>query len=158
PQLRPVRLGARPPILLPPHSRRSLMGRMPLPISAAIVLSLPCLAIAQSKIFSFHDERHQPSNSGSTVSAGGDVNGDGVGDFAVSVMTPFGSGRLGYVQVLSGRDGSALYTLLGEKLGDSFGISLDISGDVNGDGFADVIIGNTSFPDGDYVKVYSGRD
>ncbi len=47
----------------------------------------------------------------------------------------------GSARVLSGIDGSTLYTFNGDTESDYFGRSVSGAGDVNGDGFADLIVG-----------------
>ncbi len=79
---------------------------------------------------------------GYAVAGPGDVNGDGVPDFAVGAQNDdtIDHGR-GSVRVLSGLDGSELYTIHGDASEDMFGGRLSGAGDVNGDGFADLIVG-----------------
>lgn len=76
---------------------------------------------------------------GFSVSAAGDVNGDGYGD--VVVGAPF-SNIVGSAQVLSGVDGSELYRFFGVAQFDGFGLSVGDAGDVNGDGYADIVVGS----------------
>ncbi len=98
--------------------------------------------------------------SGSSVSAAGDVNGDGIGDVIIGARKAgedhdvgegyvvFGSSA-GFPAVLSlesllpaeGGDGSAGFVLTGTDMNDNAGFSVSAAGDVNGDGVDDVIVG-----------------
>jgi len=95
---------------------------------------------------------------GYSVSAAGDINGDGFGDLVVGV---FGDDRLGLYSgtayVVFGRsafaqdvdvsalDGSNGFRLDGVRALDAAGWSVADAGDVNGDGFADVLISAKNF-------------
>lgn len=70
----------------------------------------------------------------------GDVNLDGVGDFIVGAFEaiPRTEGR---AYVYSGRDGSLLFTFIGENNDDWFGWDVAGAGDVDGDGFPDFLVG-----------------
>ena len=76
-------------------------------------------------------------------SAAGDMNGDGFMDICAAAdeddVTGVGS-NAGSALIVSGIDGSVLYTFVGEDQGDLFGWSTAAVGDVNGDGRDDVCI------------------
>ena len=94
--------------------------------------------------------------SGQAISSAGDVNGDGIDDFAIgargtgyngdysgSTYVVFGkesgfSGVIGLSAIV--RSGSDGFRIDGESVGDISGVSIS-AGDVNGDGFGDIIIG-----------------
>ncbi|MFO1052923.1 MAG: FG-GAP-like repeat-containing protein [Planctomycetota bacterium] len=98
---------------------------------------------------------------GSSVSAAGDVDGDGFAD--VIGGAPFESGSLapGLARLLSGRDGSLLRTFSGDGRGDQFGRAVAGGGDLDGDGFCDVVVGapfgDANGFDSGYVRAFSGR-
>jgi len=74
---------------------------------------------------------------GASVAAAGDVNLDGHDD--VLVGAPKGGGS-GVALVLSGLDGSVIYTFEGAAFDDNLGESVANAGDVDGDGRADLIV------------------
>ena len=92
---------------------------------------------------------------GATVSAAGDVNGDGFADIIVgAVGNDIGGSNAGAAYVIFGRSGGfgSLIDLTGLAAGDGFkiqgdmaddaaGISVSSAGDVNGDGLADIVVG-----------------
>lgn len=96
---------------------------------------------------------------GASVAAGGDMNGDGFGDYAVGApQAGFGppSGR-GYVRVISGFGAATLRVHHGAQFGDGFGSSA-ASGDIDGDGAADLLVGAPQLDTSraGYVQAFSG--
>ena len=97
--------------------------------------------------------------SGRSVSAAGDVNGDGYDDFIIgayradpNAQNNSGSSYVVYgkatgtsttvdLSTISGGDGSLGFRVDGENSGDESGVSVSAAGDVNGDGYDDFIIG-----------------
>ena len=94
--------------------------------------------------------------SGSSVDAGGDINGDGIDDLIIGAYgsdananddagrsyVVFGSSN-GFNSPLdlSGLDGTNGFKINGENAGDISGFPVAGAGDINGDGFHDVVIG-----------------
>ncbi len=95
------------------------------------------------------------NNSGRSVAAAGDVNGDGFDDLIIGAYgaSPNGSlsgasyvvfgkaGGFGTNLNLSTLDGTNGFQINGEAASDASGFSVASAGDVNGDGFNDLIIG-----------------
>jgi hypothetical protein len=104
---------------------------------------------------------------GTTVAAGGDIDGDGIPDVLVgspNVPLPPASYIRGKVFAYSGRDGSLLHELRNADTLSSFGEVLAGIGDLDADGFADIAAGSSredfaSLPVGEPqggVQVFSG--
>jgi len=98
------------------------------------------------------------------VAGVGDVNKDGVPDYAVGGPGTNGGPRpqIGRALVLSGADHSILYDLHGKAHLDFFGYDINAAGDANGDSYPDLIVG-APFTIGSALftgRVYliSGRD
>ena len=94
-----------------------------------------------SIIYTFHGDS-AGDQFGYSVSGAGDVNGDGFDDLIVGAQGDDNNGTTsGSARVLSGVDGSILYTFNGDSASDWFGNSVSGAGDVDGDGYADLIVG-----------------
>ncbi|PIV32964.1 MAG: hypothetical protein COS34_10295, partial [Lysobacterales bacterium CG02_land_8_20_14_3_00_62_12] len=108
--------------------------------------------------------------SGRSVSAAGDINGDGIDDLIVGAYraSPNGNASSGSSYVVFGKDtatvgnftptlalsslnGSNGFRLDGGAAGDYSGHSVSAAGDINGDGFGDLIVGaDRADPNGNY--------
>lgn len=111
------------------------------------------------KLLFTHDG--QPGDQlGNGLEAAGDVNGDGFPD--VVAGAPGAAGGRGRILVLSGKDGSSILSLTGERSGEGFGSRGCSPGDVNGDGCADLLVGanlcDEVGTDVGRALVYSGKD
>ncbi len=102
---------------------------------------------------------------GITVTGLGDMNGDGVPDFAVGCpreYTDQTSSPAGYVRIYSGVDGRPLANIDGYHADDDFGIEVEGIEDVTGDGIDDFLIGATGYTAhgvrGGLVELRSGAD
>ena len=97
---------------------------------------------------------------GWTVAGLGDVDGDGVDDYAVAAIDDDDNGgSAGSVRVYSGASGAALYTLRGSAGEQILGSAIARVPDADGDGRADVAVGAPSFAGNlqpGYARLHSG--
>lgn len=107
---------------------------------------------------------NQSDNFGWSVAGLGDVNSDGVVDLLVGAPQADGNGSLaGRVDVISGLDGSRIYSVHAPESSFKLGTRVVGGGDVNGDGLPDFIISNHTevglprqFPFNATAFVYAG--
>jgi hypothetical protein len=98
------------------------------------------------------------------VAGVGDMNGDGIPDFAVGApgefSVGFGAAR-GFVRVYSGADASILHHIDGDRELSLFGFGVSGTGDINADGVPDLLVGAPYDPSPSIAKgsvaAYSGR-
>ncbi|HEU5394416.1 MAG TPA: integrin alpha, partial [Candidatus Methylomirabilis sp.] len=95
-------------------------------------------------------------NFGRSVARIGDVNGDGLPDFAVGAdgANPSGMSPVGQVTLRSGADGTPLFTWSGANSFEKLGFSVAGLGDVDGDGTGDVAAGRPGSNPG--VPLFAG--
>ncbi len=109
---------------------------------------------------------YRGNNFGVSLDDIGDIDGDGVSELLVGASyddnLTEGVNNTGSATILSGVDGSDLYTFYGDTEGERFGYAVNAAGDVNNDGYPDVIVG--AYEDDDVanragsVSVFSGAD
>ncbi|MHC4516115.1 MAG: integrin alpha, partial [Planctomycetota bacterium] len=89
-----------------------------LSLTLGIVALLAATAAAQNRLYTFNgDSAHDWF--GRAVSGAGDVNGDGYPDLIVGAPRDDNNGLdCGSARVLSGKDGTILYTFNGDSAGD----------------------------------------
>jgi len=141
-----------------------------LALLSVLLAAPPALPQAQPL---FHLQGDSPGDwFGYAVSDAGDVNGDGVPDFAVGAQQNKNGAHgtePGYSRIYSGVDGSILHTFLGDGtnpidgLDDHFGCAVSWIGDLDGDGHDEVFVG--AFKDDNYgnfnsgmIRIFSGAD
>lgn len=135
---------------------RVLVVRVCVPLA---LLSLGGAAGAQAKIRTFYGETPD-GTFGYAVDTAGDLDGDGHDDVIVSGVD-YGT-FVGYVRVLSGKDGSVLRAFDEHASGTGLGSDVAGGGDADGDGWPDLAIGaywdSVAYHYGGSVRVYSGRN
>lgn len=104
--------------------------------------------------------RRTASGNALIVSGGLDANADGFDD--VLVGSGSANTNTGRVQVVSGRDNTVLWTVLGDATGDQLGAGVVGCGDLDGDGYGDWAAGMPGFdgPAGlntGAIRAFSGR-
>jgi len=106
----------------------------------------------------YHDGEHQSDELGWNCAGVGDVDADGVPDYAATALYD-AAGKVGAVYVYSGASGNAFYKWVGANPSTGFGFGLDGGLDWNHDGYGDVLVGapGNLASDGN-VHVYSGKD
>ena len=118
--------------------------------------SLAAQTIIHVPLYTFHGGSAD-DNFGQSVSSVGDVNGDGTPDLIVGAPFDDNNGNdSGSARVLSGSDGSVIYTFDGDNSLDFSGRSVSDAGDINGDGIDDFIVGASSggANGGGYARVF----
>ncbi|MCC6408174.1 MAG: FG-GAP repeat protein [Planctomycetes bacterium] len=107
-------------------------------VSIAFAAAASSDASAQSKIFQLAGVSAGDAF-GAAASRAGDVDGDGLIDFALASTK--GGGGKGYVDLFSGLRGTAIRTLSGTGIGEDFGAALADLGDLDGDGRGELAVG-----------------
>jgi hypothetical protein len=117
----------------------------------AVALILPCVLGAGAAVHGqispytpmtlYAYKSSGPAGSWFTLRAAGDVDADGLQDFAVG--DPYASAGLtrnGIVWIRSGRDGTILHQFSGSIANAKLGVYISAAGDIDLDGFADVLV------------------
>lgn len=92
---------------------------------------------------------------GTAVTATGDVNGDGIDDFAAAAHSADGKGLTsnGRVDIYSGADGSVIHSIYGDYSGAYMGFRLSSVGDLDGDGVNELLVSASGgWLDGNHVQ------
>ena len=113
--------------------------------------------------FNLYGENNYPWSGTPSISAAGDINGDGYADVVIGAAgyyssdsykgrsyVVFGGPGVGNsgILLLSSLNGSNGFKLDGENNNDQSGYSVSAAGDINGDGYNDVLIGAPGYPSG----------
>ena len=107
------------------------------------------------------------TKAGSAVAFAGDFNGDGYGDYVIGspgysvraappVKAIIGAGK---AEVISGKDGSVIASIIGNAAKDAMGFAVAGNADIDKDGFADVVVGApnaTALRVGSVTVLYGG--
>jgi len=114
---------------------------------AAVAGALELFSSASGALLRSHDNAALPAF-GSSVALTADLDGDGVGDYLASCMTPSGAVGAGTVALLSGASGALLHATQSAVATASYGDSLLELGDVDLDGVADYAVADPARPTG----------
>ncbi|MCI0588783.1 MAG: VCBS repeat-containing protein [Planctomycetes bacterium] len=123
------------------HTRLRWWTASPVPL---VMFLASGLAQGQGYVLCTFDGPAAGAGQGKVVSAGGDVDADGLPDLVVSAYpAPFATiAASGQVRVYSGATGATLFTFSGGTPTDGFGFASAGAGDVDADGHADVVVGS----------------
>lgn len=78
---------------------------------------------------------------GSSIAWLGDVNGDGIGDFASGAPSGAGAVHVFYGSATGPASSASDWSVAGTESGQGLGTTVAAAGDVNGDGYADLLVG-----------------
>lgn len=126
----------------------------------SLSLAIACATVSAQRILATVRGVAQGDGLGAVVAALGDLNGDGVADFAVGTR-PESTLASPYIQLRSGRDASVLRTITGPGGSEEWGASVADIGDVNADGVRDFAVGvphRRNASSNGAIEIWSGRD
>ena len=142
------------------HTRLRWWTASPVPL---VMFLASGLAHGQGYVLWTFDGPAAGAGQAKVVSAGGDVDADGLPDLVVSAYpAPFATtAASGQVRVYSGATGTTLFTFSGGTPTDGFGLASAGAGDVDADGHSDVVVGSPGFGSAGgiaqpRVRVFSG--
>jgi len=94
-------------------------------------------------VIRYHDAPRTDTGFGmwNTFESLGDMNSDGIPEYAVGATAPFLRSTPGHIYVYDGASGDLIREFEGVHIDSSFGRSIAAVGDTNGDGFTDILIG-----------------